>query len=69
MDIVLPSRVSVCTVALFLSAAMMTPCGVIHSWCTRSATKRGPAVGTLPTTFQANPPLTYRSSRCGAACG
>ena len=35
------------TVALFLIAAFTTPCGVIHSWWTRSATKRGPGRGAV----------------------
>src|SRR6516225_4817912 len=36
----LPPSSCVCTVALYLSAGLMTPCGVIHSWYSRSPTGR-----------------------------
>jgi hypothetical protein len=45
-------------------AALSTPCGVIHSWCIRSVTKRGPGVAVVPAWFQAMSPLTNWSLRC-----
>ena len=62
------SRISCRTVALLRIAALITPCGVIHSWCTRSATKRGPGAGPRPSGSRRYAPLTYCSLRCVRRC-
>jgi hypothetical protein len=57
-------------VALFAAAALMMPCGVIHSWCSRSPTAVSAGPGGFGSVWlQARLPLTACICFCSPVIG